>query len=62
MIHLTNQDTGKSVIINKDKIVRIEDLGSFRVLVFQVTNSQSDKVYIVETVLDILKLMSNLDT
>jgi hypothetical protein len=56
MIMLTNQDTGKSIILNKDKIVRIEDLGSYRILVFQVTSSQADKVYVIETISDIWRI------
>jgi len=56
MIQLTNQDTGKQVILNKDKIIRIEDLGSYRIIVFQITNSQSDYIYIMENISDIWKL------
>jgi hypothetical protein len=56
VIHLTSQDTGKSIIINKDKIIRIEDLGAYRILVFQVTNSHYDKVYVIETISDIWRI------
>lgn len=56
MIMLTNQDTGKPVMIDVGRIVRVDDVGSFRTIIYQATNTEYAKVYVVEEVLEIWKL------
>ncbi len=53
---LTNQDTGKPVMLDVGRIVRVDDVGSFRTIIYQATDKECAKVYVVEEVLEIWKL------
>jgi len=56
MIMLTNQDTGKPVILQQSRIIRVDDIGSFRMIIYQVTDKEFSKLYVVEDVLEIWRL------
>lgn len=56
MIMLTNQDTGKPVMLPYNRIVRIDDIGSFRLIIYQTNDKECAKVYVVEDILEIWKL------
>jgi hypothetical protein len=53
---LTNQDTGLPVILDVGRIVRVDDVGSFRTIIYQANSKECAKVYVVEEVLEIWKL------
>lgn len=54
MILLTSQDTGREILINSTSIVIVEDLGSYRVVLYKTTNRGSiSKVYVKESIKDI---------
>jgi hypothetical protein len=56
MIMLTNQDTGKPVILQHSRIIRVDDIGSFRLIIYQTTDKEWSKIYVVEDILEIWKL------
>ena len=60
MITITNQDTNRTMLLNKSRIVSVEDVGSYRIITFMVTNDSSYKVYAKETVEEIKAIMESL--
>lgn len=56
MIMLTNQDTTKPVLLDVNRIVRVDDIGSFRLIIYQNTDKEWSKIYVVEDILEIWKL------
>jgi hypothetical protein len=60
-ILLISQDTGREILINSTNIVIIEDLGSYRVVVYKTTNSGSiSKIYVKESIRDIQAKVENI--
>lgn len=55
MIQLTNQDSGKIMLINKKKIITVEDVGFYRVVTYTVSNNSHYKMYASESVEEIKK-------
>jgi hypothetical protein len=60
MITITSQDTNRIILLNESKIVSVEDVGSYRIITFMVTNNSSGKVYVKETVEEIKSIMESL--
>jgi hypothetical protein len=60
VITITNQDTNRTMLLNKSRIVSVEDVGSYRIITFMVTNDSSYKVYAKETVEEIKAIMESL--
>ena len=60
MILLTSQDTGREILINLIGIVIIEDVGSYRIVVYKTTNSGSiSKIEVKESIKDIYAKIEN---
>ena len=59
MITITSQDTNRIMLLNKSRIVSVEDVGSYRIITFMITNDSSYKVYAKETVEEIKAIMEN---
>lgn len=60
MILLISQDTGREILMNSTSIVIIEDLGSYRVVLYKTTNSGSiSKVYVKESIKDVQEKIEN---
>jgi len=57
MIALTNADTDKTILIRKDSIVTVEDVGAYRILIY-VRAKEYAKLYVKEDVEHILPLFS----
>lgn len=55
MIHLTNQDNGKSFLLNKKNIISVEDVGSYRILVYMTNHTSHHKMYALESIEEIKK-------
>jgi hypothetical protein len=54
MILLVNQDNDREILINSSSIVLIEDLGSYRLVIYKTTNTGSvSKMYVKESIKDI---------
>ena len=61
MILLVSQDTGREILINSSSIVLIEDLGSYRVVIYKTTSSHgASKVYVKESIRDIHEKIGNI--
>jgi len=60
MILLTSQDTSREILINLTGIVIIEDVGSYRIVVYKTTNSRSiSKIEVKESIKDIYAKIEN---
>lgn len=60
MILLISQDTNREMLINSTSIVIVEDLGSYRMVIYKTTNSGSiSKVYVKESIKDIQAKIEN---
>jgi hypothetical protein len=60
MILLTSQDTGREILINLTGIIIIEDVGSYRIVVYKTTNSGSiSKIEVKESIKDIYAKIEN---
>ncbi len=56
MIQLTNVDTQKAVLIKKDCIVVIEDVGAYRILIY-VRGKEHSRILIKEEIADVFALL-----
>ena len=60
MILLISQDTNKEILINLTSIVIVEDLGSYRMVIYKATDSGSvSKVYVKESIKDVQEKIEN---
>jgi hypothetical protein len=60
MILLISQDTNREILISSSSIVVIEDLGSYRVVIYKTTNTGSvSKMYVKESIKDIHSKIEN---
>ena len=60
MILLISQDTNREMLINSTSIVIVEDLGSYRMVIYKTTNSGSvSKVYVKESIKDVQEKIEN---
>jgi hypothetical protein len=60
MILLISQDTNREILINSTSIVMIEDLGSYRMVIYKTTSSHgASKVYVKESIREIHTKIEN---
>lgn len=57
MILLTNFDNNKRVLVSKKSLIIIEDVGSYRIVVYKTTEGSSSKFYVIESIEDISMLL-----
>jgi hypothetical protein len=57
MIQLTYFDNSRKVLINTKSLIMIEDVGSYRIVLFRTTEGNCSKFYVIESIEDISMLL-----
>lgn len=57
MLELTNFDNGTKVLINKNRVIFIEDAGPYRVVMYSLTKENNSKFFVKESIEDITMLL-----